>query len=425
MSSARKSSLTRVVDLPLLIGATLTISFYIFVHQPAMHDTLLHRYTTHHAVEYVIVAFFFWGSCDVILRILSFPKQSLALRQEWLPPRKGREPISNVAVLYAQVQKKPAWLLDTRLGQRLTEALAYLKDRGSADELADHLKYLADLDDERSHNNYGLVRFICWVTPVLGFFGTVLHFGSALGGLSVDEIGERLPTVVGEMGTAFNTTTVALAAATTMMFSLFLCEKTEREMVRSIDRRAERELLNRFESAEANMGPFLNAIEAASNTMLRTMDETVERQLGIWSSAFHDLQGQAEERHQLLTHLWQQTMESLHKRFETNDTERERKLMVLLEAMESQREQHRTEVRSTVEQVTHLQTDLAELAAAITEIVQGKGELIKLESSLADNLRLLRETGQIDQALHGLTAAIHLMTARYQPNAGGREQRAA
>ena len=119
----------------------------------------------------------------------------------------------------------------------------------------------------------------------MGFFGTVLHFGSALGGLSVDEIGERLPTVVGEMGTAFNTTTVALAAATTMMFSLFLCEKTEREMVRSIDRRAERELMNRFESADASMAPFLSAVEAASHTMLRTMDETVERQLGIWSSA--------------------------------------------------------------------------------------------------------------------------------------------
>ena len=110
-------------------------------------------------------------------------------------------------------------------------------------------------------------------------------------------------------------------------------------------------------------------------------------------------------------------MESLHKRFETNDAERERKLMLLLESMESQREQHRTEVRTTVDQVTRLQSDLAELAAAITEIVQGKGELVKLEASLADNLRLLRETGQIDQALHGLTAAIHLITARYQPGA--------
>ncbi len=37
----------------------------------------------------------------------------------------------------------------------------------------------------------------------------------------------------------------------------------------------------------------------------------------------------------------------------------------------------------------------------------------RLAAVLADNLRVLRETQQIDEALHGLTAAIHLMTARH------------
>ncbi len=419
MAAKQKAPLSRMFDLPLLVAACLTISFYVFVHQPAMRDTLLHRYTTHHVVEYIIVGFFIWGLCDVFFKVLSFPRQSLALRHEWLPPRKGREPVSHAVGLYSILEKKPAWLLQSRIGQRLLEALGYVKDRGSTDGLAEHLRYLAELDDERAHNNYGLIRFICWVTPVLGFFGTVLHFGSALGGLSVDEIGERLPTVVGEMGTAFNTTTVALAAATSMMFSLFLCEKTEREQVRATDRRAERELLNRFETSDASLAPFLNAIENASQAMLRTMDETVERQLGIWSSAFHDLQRQADERHTFLTDLWQQTMESLHQRFEASDSERERKLVKVLEAMELQREQHRSDVLTTVEHVTRLQTDLTELAGAMAEVAHGKGELVKLQASLADNMRLLRETGQIDQALHGLTAAIHLITARYQPSPPG------
>ncbi len=226
------------------------------------------------------------------------------------------------------------------------------------------------------------------------------------------------------MGTAFNTTTVALAAATSMMFGLFLCEKTERELVRSTDRRAERELMNRFEAADASLAPFLNAVETSSQAMLRTMDETVERQLGIWSSAFNDLQRQADERHQFLSGLWQHTMEALHQRFEASDTERERKLVRVLEAMEGQRDQHRTEVRATVDNLTRLQSDLTELAAALAEIVHGKGELVKLQAGLADNLRLLRETGHLDQALHGLTAAIHLITARYQPSTPGLDRAA-
>ena len=90
MASKQKAPLSRMFDMPLLLGASLTIAFYIFVHQPAMHDTLLHRYTTHHVVEYIIVGFFIWGLCDVLFKVLSFPRQSLALRHEWLPPRKGR-----------------------------------------------------------------------------------------------------------------------------------------------------------------------------------------------------------------------------------------------------------------------------------------------------------------------------------------------
>ena len=43
-------------------------------------------------------------------------------------------------------------------------------------------------------------------------------------------------------------------------------------------------------------------------------------------------------------------------------------------------------------------------------------------AALATNLRLLRETGSIDQALHGLTGAIHLLTARGNSD---RENRAA
>jgi hypothetical protein len=44
--------------------------------------------------------------------------------------------------------------------------------------------------------------------------------------------------------------------------------------------------------------------------------------------------------------------------------------------------------------------------------------MIQLQAHLADNLRLLRETQQIDSVLHELTAAIHLLTARAQSISG-------
>jgi hypothetical protein len=221
-----------------------------------------------------------------------------------------------------------------------------------------------------------------------------------------------LPTVVAEMGTAFNTTTVALIAATTMMFCLFLCERVERGMLRTVDRRAERELLHRFEMHDANMGPFLSALEAANEASLRAMDATLERQLQIWNGAFESLAQHSEERIRSQAGLWETTLVQMRERFDSADDERRRRLLEALQTLAAERQQHRNDMHTSVEQVAAVQAHFARLVEGLTAVLDSKGEVVKLQAVLADNLRVLRETQQIDQALHGLTAAIHLLTAR-------------
>ena len=87
--------------------------------------------------------------------------------------------------------------------------------------------------------------------------------------MSVDEIGDKLAIVLGEIGNAFHTTTVALAAAISMMFSLYLCERTERGIVRRINRRVDRELLSRFEVVDEKLTPFINAVEVGQSCQPR------------------------------------------------------------------------------------------------------------------------------------------------------------
>jgi biopolymer transport protein ExbB/TolQ len=404
--------LPKVFDLPLIVASVLTVAFYWFVTQESLEGTLLARYTTEHTVEYVIVAFFIWGLTDVAFRALAFPAEMLALRQTWLPARGAREPAAHAVVLAAQLQKKPRWLQDARIGQRFAAALAYLREKGSADEFSEHLRYLAELDDEKTHGNYGLVRFICWVTPMLGFLGTVVHFGTALGGQKAGEIGDKLPTVVAEMGTAFNTTTVALIAATSMMFCLFLCERTERGILHSIDRRVERELAHRFERTDADLGPFLAALEAASQANLNAMDATLQRQLQIWSAALETTARQSEKRSQAQAALWEQSLGELQQRSEAHARQREEQLAAVLQTMQADRELARSEIRGTLEHASALQADFARLVEHLSSVIDAKSEIVKLQAILSDNLRLLGETQQIDQALHGLSAAIHLLTAR-------------
>ena len=295
----------------------------------------------------------------------------------------------------------------------LVKSLSYLQSKESADGFHDYVRYLATQDEEKTHNNYALVRFICWVAPVLGILGTVIHFGSAFGGLSVDEIGDNLSKVVGEIGTAFNTTTVALAAAITMMFSLFMCEKIERGIIHSISRRVDLELLNRFEVVDESITPFLHAVQTGNQATLKALDNHLDKQLQIWATAFQRVQVESEKRLQSHAQAWEQSLTKVHTQFEQSDSQREQKLLRLLTDLQQQRKEQQTQGQGMLTQMASLQNHFAQLVEALSGLNRGEGELVKLQQILMQNLQALREAGQLDQALHGMTAAIHLLTARH------------
>lgn len=425
MDNTQKRRLPAWLDLPMLVAAILTVVFYVVINRPAFNGSIIHRYTTEHIVEYVVVTFFIWGLVDVLFKACGFPLEFLALRQPSLPLRLAREPVTNVESLDADLQSRPKWFLESRLGRRLTAAIDYIQQKESAEGFEDHLRYLAQQDDDQTHANYALIRFICWVAPVLGILGTVIHFASAFVGMAPDQVTDNLQTIMGEIGTAFSTTTVALAAAITMMFSLFLCERAERGLIHAINQRVDGELLSRFEVVDESLTPFLQAVQAGSRTTLDTLDGTLKRQLQIWSTAFNQLQQESDKRLQNHAQLWEQSLAKVHQRFEQSDRERDQKLTKLLTDLGSQRGEQQSQLQAVVGQISGLQTHFAALVEALSGLMRGEGELVKLQQILTQNLHGIRETQQLDQALHGLTAAIHLLTARHDLEPKSKPSRAA
>ena len=412
MSQNRKSGQARAVDASLIISIVLTASFYFVMYLPSMRGSILQHYTTEHVVEYVIVWLFVWGIVDIVLKLFAFPREIVALRQEWLPPRQGRELMANAHKLLQEIREKPHWLLESRVGKRLVQALDHLSEKCSAKDYREHLRYLAEQDEDTVHSAYILIRFVIGITPVLGFLGTVIHFGTALSGISFDEMTEKLPTVVGEMGTAFNTTSVALVAAMTMMFSLFLCQRIERSITRSIDRLVERELLKRFEFKDPSITPFLTAVQSANEEALAAINSTLGRQIEVWVAALDSVFERFDQRQGTEVQNWQHALEVIEERHHAYDANREEQLRQSLALAESRQEAQFAEVQSLVERAVSLRDDFVPFMKTLDQIARGEGKLVELQETLAENLRAIHETQQIDKALHGLTAAIHLMTAR-------------
>ena len=121
-----RSSFARLLDPSFALAAVFTVTYYAVILQPGMHDSLLHRYTAEHVVEYAIVALFFWGIIDILFKCSRFPREFRALKRQWLPPFQGREPIRNATSMRDQIHTLPVWQQETKIGRCLRELLDYI-----------------------------------------------------------------------------------------------------------------------------------------------------------------------------------------------------------------------------------------------------------------------------------------------------------
>jgi hypothetical protein len=226
---------------------------------------------------------------------------------------------------------------------------------------------------------------------------------------------EQLEPVVNEMGSAFNTTTIALATATTMMFLVFLCERAERRRLNFIDRFIDRELANRFESRDASTVPLLNILRTTNQDALTAINHTLNRQVDAWNGALDTLFTRFDGRAQQEWKGWQEMIGTIQQRLETSDASRERRFEQLLAGVEGRQNQHFVHINKMIERIVELRQDFAGFVATLRQLAEGEETLIDLQTRLTDNLQTLQQSQHLDEAMHGLTAAIHLMTARHRP----------
>lgn len=402
----------RFGDPSFLLAVISTCAYYAVLFLPGMQDSIFYRYTAEHLVEYAIVFMFFWGIIDIAMKVFGFPREMRAVRHEWFEHRKGREPAANAEKLLKSIEAQPQRLLDTRIGARLVSALSYITETGSSEGFSDHLRYLSEKDHDKTYDRYSLVRFVSTVAPILGFLGTVVHFGTALSGLSFEGMNEGLSHVVSEMGTAFNTTTIALGAAMMATMSMFLCERVENGFIGRIDRLVDMELANRFEEEDAKLTPFLAVLKTANDETQTAVAQSLQQQINVLVESLDTLFTRFDQRQKHEEERWQQTLSLYQDQQKQRSNEHEAQLRQTLSLIDNRTDSHMGQIQAALQSATSFSQDISRLAETINDIARGEGRLVELQASLANNLQVLHETNQIDGALHGLTAAIHLLTVR-------------
>ena len=403
---------------PLALGLAACVVFYVLIHQGVLGHPLLGRYFAGHPIEYIEAAMFFVGLSA--LAMIGFDRigQFVGLdrvRLSAIPP--AGQQVQDASHLLAQLEDLPAGQGRGWLATRLGAALEHVRRKGSADDLDAELKHLSDVDADRQYQNFALVRIIIWATPMLGFLGTVIGITLALGNLSpealVDNPKTAMDGLLGGLSIAFDTTTLALSLSIALMFAQFLISRIDEELLAAVDARAEAELVGRFQQLGTAADPHLASVRRMAETVVGTTEGLVRRQAEIWQ----DTIDQAHERwNTLVVTAGRQLEQSFSSSLEETLAAHASHLSALEQQAEgrTERQSERFEV-SLVEHAAGLkaqQDAMARQAGVLLQVVEATGEVVKLETTLNDNLRALAGSKNFEDTVTSLAAAINMLGGR-------------
>ncbi len=285
---------------PICIGLALYFLLAWAINKGHVADEMVLRYLTGHAISKVTVGMFLIGAASLFLIAYNVFEQFCSektIQLSDLEPSKDQSPvlrqndaIGNIdqeverAVEHGeQLLEMPAWTQTHYLWNRLVKTLHYIYRTGSVSGVEEEMKYLAELDLDRSHQRYSLARILIWATPMLGFLGTVLGISQALGGISPgpeNDFQAMMNGLQSNLYVAFDTTALALTLSMVLMFGQFLVERFEIQLLQLVDQRSRREIADQYDMTMASAAN--GSFDKIGREVLEATRDVVTNQTDIW-----------------------------------------------------------------------------------------------------------------------------------------------
>ncbi len=209
--------------------------------------------------QYIAVLFFFWvlGMLWMKSRKLKFQQRAFSLpiipseASFALSPETAQDVLKR---LHEQVDNP----VHFAVLNRVERALSNLDNIGQTADVTAILKVQADNDEAQVAASYGMMQGLVWAIPVLGFIGTVLGLGRAIGAFGItlqqegdfDGIKDSLTSVTAGLATAFDTTLLALVLALVLHLIVSFLQSREAEWLDSCNEYCSRRLAGRLRLRE-------------------------------------------------------------------------------------------------------------------------------------------------------------------------------
>ncbi|MCB1085583.1 MAG: MotA/TolQ/ExbB proton channel family protein [Verrucomicrobiae bacterium] len=212
--------------------------------------------------QYITTLLTFWCAAVLIFKLINIRKQRRAMLIEALPSDISEEiNAQNLVEFHTHVVNFPKPLRNTYIVNRIRKALEFFYIRQNNPEVAQMISSQSEVDANKVGGSYTIVKVFLWAIPIMGFIGTVLGIGQAIGGFGdvlkvgdaggTDAIVGALTPVLGSMGVAFDTTLLALVFSILLSFPASALQGAEEDLVTNVDEYCIDNLLKRLNDGGA------------------------------------------------------------------------------------------------------------------------------------------------------------------------------
>lgn len=242
----RRTTMAIAVACAICAIAILTLALDPYSRAAAL---ILDRESPHFVYPFTIQnfehIFFFIGLGELFVRWRVGKRELSFAKQKFLPEDENTVlQISDLGPIRRRVAKE----FDAENGflpSLINLSILQFQASRSVDQTVAVMNSSLGLIEHRVDMRYGLVRYIAWLVPTLGFIGTVIGLGSSLAKAGASA-SISLQTVAKMLAVGFDCTMVALAESAVLVFILHVVQEKEETSVNLAGDYTLRNLINRL-----------------------------------------------------------------------------------------------------------------------------------------------------------------------------------
>ncbi len=407
----------------LLLGSILAFGFYALIFAGPLDFQILRRYCLSHPVAIASVALFSVGIVGLTFKWYHAAKQSrvtgsaLAALQRLIADGAEVSPARRSEWLAASWEAQPAFLRDSWLGLRICRALELQINRGRRQQLESDLKTLGELDADRQHESYGLIRIINWAMPMLGFLGTVLGISQTLGQLDTELLATQQQAAMNQLTAglyvAFDTTAIALSLTVVMMFVQFAIARVEVNLLNRIDI-ASADGLVQFLATDPSdsQATLLEPIREMAAELIETVGKLVEQQVSLWSRSIAETQQQ-------WINWTEQATSKVEDQLGTRVGEALEKHVASMQKLQDEGsrqidlrwQQWQTTLSDQARSVQSQQKEMSRQSEVLQQLVASTVDLRNLENTIHESVERVENIGRLENASMCVGEAVAVLAA--------------